>query len=207
MAAPVLVGYWESPFARRVGVTLKLLGMPFEHRALATVRDAEELRRINPVGRVPALILADGEVLIDSAMILDHIDELAGPDLALTPPGGPERRRVNRLVALALGACEKYVAAYYETAKRPPGKLHRPWLDHLEGQAATALAALEDEARSAAPWFMGARLTQADVTLACTVLSMRLDFPHLAPEGRYPRLDAIVARADALPAFRETRPQ
>jgi glutathione S-transferase len=206
MAGLTLIGYWESPFARRVGVTLKLLDIPFEHRALATATHGAELRRVNPVGRVPALILADGEVLIDSAMILDHIDELAGPERALTPPGGAERRRVNYLVALALGACEKYVAAYYETAKRPAEKVHKPWLDHLEGQVDTALKALDAEAAAAAPWFLGERLTQADVTAACTVLSIRLDFAHLAPEGRYPHLDRIVGRADALPAFRETSP-
>lgn len=202
----ILVGYWGSPFARRVGVTMKLLGIPFELRATAPSTHGPALRQVNPVGRVPALILADGEVLIDSAMILDHIDEIAGPDRALTPPRGPERRRCNRLVALALGACEKYVASYYEGSKRPPEKLHQPWRDHLDGQVATALAALEAEAVSAAPWFLGARLTQADVTTACAVLSMRFDMPELVPPGRYPHLDRLVDRAGALPAFKETQP-
>lgn len=201
----ILVGYWGSPFARRVGVAMKLLGMPFELRATAPSTHGPALRRVNPVGRVPALILDDGEVLIDSAMILDYLDEAAG-DRALTPPRGPERRRCNRVVALALGACEKYVATYYEGSKRPPEKLHQPWRDHLDGQVATALAALEAEAAGAAPWFLGARLTQADITTACAVLSMRFDMPVLAPPGRYPHLDALVDRADALAAFRETAP-
>lgn len=202
----ILIGYWESPFARRVGVTLKLLGIPFEHRGWGSATHGAELRRINPVGRVPALILADEEVLIDSAMILDYLDELAGPGRALTPSVGIERRRVNRLVAIALGACEKYVAAYYEHSKRPPEKHHQPWIDHLEGQVATALAELDRAAEGAAPWFLGDRLTQADVTAACTVLSIRHDYPHLAPPGRYKALDRIVAAAEALPAFAETRP-
>jgi len=116
----IQIGYWGSPFARRVGVTMKLLGMPFALRATAPSTHGPALRQMNPVGRVPALVLDDGEVLIDSAMILDHLDELVGPDRALTPPGGPARRRCNRLVALALGACGKYVASYYEASKRPP---------------------------------------------------------------------------------------
>ncbi len=202
----ILVGYWGSPFARRVGVTLKLLGVPFELRTTAPSTHGPALRRVNPVGRVPALILEDGEVLIDSAMILDHLDELAGPARALTPARGAERRRVNRLVALALGACEKYVASYYEVSKRPPEKLHQPWRDHLDGQVATALAALDAEAAGANPWFLGERLTQADVTTACAVLSMRFDMPELAPQGRYPRLERLVDRADALQAFRDTVP-
>lgn len=202
----ILVGYWGSPFARRVGVTMKLLGLPFEHRRTAPSTHGPELRQVNPVGRVPALILEDGEVLIDSAMILDYLDEIAGPERALTPPRGAERRRCNRLVALALGACEKYVASYYEESKRPPEKLHQPWRDHLDGQVATALSALEAEAATAAPWFLGPRLTQADITTACTVLSMRFDMPALALPGRYPMLDRLVDRADAMPAFQETRP-
>lgn len=202
----ILVGYWGSPYARRVGVTMKLLGVPFELRATTPSTHGPALRQVNPVGRVPALILDDGEVLIDSAMILDHLDELAGSDRALTPPRGPERRRCNRLVALALGACEKYVASYYEGSKRPPEKLHQPWRDHLDGQVGTALAALEAEAAAAAPWLFGPHLTQADITTACAVLSMRFDMPALVPAGRYPMLDRLVDRADALPVFQETRP-
>ncbi|MCC6469536.1 MAG: glutathione S-transferase family protein [Alphaproteobacteria bacterium] len=201
----ILVGYWSSPFARRVGVTMKLLDIPFEHRPWASSHGAA-LRAVNPVGRVPALILDDGETLIDSTMILDYVDELAGPERALTSPRGPARRRVNRLVALAVGACEKYVAAYYERSKRPAEKVHQPWLDQLEGQVATALQALDAEAALAAPWLLGERVTQADVTTACAVLSMRYDLAHLVPPGRYPNLDALVDRADALPAFRETVP-
>src|ERR1700744_2463339 len=109
-----LLGYYESPFVRRVGVTLHLYGMPFVHRPLRTMADldATEIRANNPLGRIPALVLDDGGVLIDSPFIIDWLDEQAG-ERALVPREGPERRQVNRLVALAQGAAEKYVAAYY----------------------------------------------------------------------------------------------
>jgi glutathione S-transferase len=200
-----LIGYYESPFVRRVGVTLHLYGLPFTHRPLATVPDAAEICALNPLGRIPALLLDDGEVLIDSIMIIDWLDELVGPERALVRREGPDRRRVNRLVALAQGATEKYVAAYYERHRRPQSHLWQPWLDRLERQAAAGLTALE--AMVEGPFLLGAALSHADIATAVGMLSMRADMPHLAPPGRYPRLDALVRAADALPAFVATRPE
>ena len=81
--AITLIGHYDSPFVRRVGMSLHILGMPFERQLLSVFSNADELRAYNPVGRVPALVLDDGEVLVDSAAILDHLDEVAGPERAL----------------------------------------------------------------------------------------------------------------------------
>ena len=197
-----LLGYYESPFVRRVGVTLHLYGVPFVHSPLATGRDAAAIRAANPLGRIPALVLDDGEVLLDSLFIVDWLDEQAG-ERALVTRDGPGRRRVFRLLALAQGATEKYVAAYYERHRRPETHVWTPWLERLEGQVFAALSALESE--GAGPWLTGAALTHADVALACGVLAMRADMPHLAPVGRFPRLDALVQRAEGLAAFAATR--
>jgi glutathione S-transferase len=115
----ILVGSYLSPFVRRVGVAMNLLDIAFEQRPLRVVDDFDELKTINPVGRVPALILDDGEVLIESAAILDHLDQTVGAERALTPTSGAERRRVMKLVALATGTVEKAVAAVYEGRFRP----------------------------------------------------------------------------------------
>ena len=87
-----LIGHYDSPFVRRVGISLHVLGMPFERELLSVFGDAEEMRAFNPLVRVPALVLDDGECLIDSAAILDHLDEIAGPGRALLPAGGKARR-------------------------------------------------------------------------------------------------------------------
>jgi glutathione S-transferase len=203
-----LIGYNESPFVRRVAVTLRLYGIPFEQRAVAT-SDRATIEPLNPLGRIPALVLDDGagggEALIDSTMILDYLDELAGPEKALTPRGGAERRAVNRLVAVALGTCEKYVAAYYEQTKRPESHLWAPWLDRLEAQVQAGLHYLEDAMRG--PYLLGNRMTQADVTAICAIDSIRFDMAHLAPEGSYPKLETLVASVANVQAFRETRPE
>jgi len=197
-----LLGYYDSPFVRRVGVTLHLYGMPYTHRSLRTVPDADAIRAVNPLGRIPALVLDDGEVLIDSFCIIDWLDEQAG-DRALIPRAGEGRRRVLRLVALAQGATEKYVAAYYERHRRPESHIWQPWLARLEEQVADGLAALEAAVRG--PWLLDDALTHADIATACGVLAMRADMPHLAPEGLYPRLDGLVRAAEGLAAFAATR--
>ena len=87
-----LIGRYDSPYVRRVGVTLHVLEQSFEHLPLSPFSQALEFRKHAAIGRMPVLILANGETLIESAAILDHLDEIAGPSGALIPIRGPERR-------------------------------------------------------------------------------------------------------------------
>src|SRR5271154_5107975 len=103
----ILVGRNYSPYVRRVAVTLHVFGIPFTQKACSTLHDQTEVRATNPVGRVPALVLDDGEILIESAAILDHLDELVGPERALLPARGKERRSALFAIALIIGAVEK----------------------------------------------------------------------------------------------------
>lgn len=199
-----LVGGYDSPFVRRVAVTMNLYGMPFDHAPLETVADAPAVEAVNPLGRIPALVLDDGEALVDSSAIIDFLDERAGEAKSLTPHGGDMRRRINAVVAIALGTADKYVAAFYETHKRPESHVWRPWLDRLEQQVRQGLDALE--ARFVGPWMMGGDMTQADVTTVVVIDTIRFDMAHLAPVGIRPRLDDLVRRAMTLKAFAATAP-
>ena len=76
----VLIGVFESPFVRRVAITLRLLGLPFEHRALCAVRNFDALCEVNPVGKAPTLITGEGDMLIDSTLIIDYAESLASPE-------------------------------------------------------------------------------------------------------------------------------
>ena len=88
----ILVGQYDSPFVRRIAVALHIYGIAFTRNTLSVFGDAEAMRRINPLGRIPSLILDDGEVLIDSWAIHDYLDEIVGPARSLTPASGPMRR-------------------------------------------------------------------------------------------------------------------
>jgi glutathione S-transferase len=94
-----LIGRYDSAYVRRVGVSLHLLAIPLELQPLSPFSQGDELRTIAPVGRMPALVLDDGEVLIESAAILDWLDEMSRPDWALLPSRGDARRRHLRILA------------------------------------------------------------------------------------------------------------
>ena len=81
----ILIGMFDSPFVRRVAVSMNVLGVAFEHRNWSVGKDFELIRQFNPLGRVPTLVQPDGEALIESSAILDFLDECAGPERALMP--------------------------------------------------------------------------------------------------------------------------
>ena len=79
----ILIGQYNSPFVRRVAIAMRLYGIAFEHRPWSTFGDADKIAPYNPLRRVPTLVLDDGEALIESAMILDYLDDRVGPDKAM----------------------------------------------------------------------------------------------------------------------------
>src|SRR5205807_9142459 len=104
-----LIGQYDSPFVRRVAIALRLYGLAFEHRPWSTFGDADKIARYNPLRRVPALVLDDGEALIESTAILDFLDELVGPDHAMIVARGPVRRHHLKICALGSGLADKAV--------------------------------------------------------------------------------------------------
>ena len=200
-----LIGRDLSPFTRRVGVSLKLLGIPFEWLPLAVVADRERIQQINPLTRVPALVVQEDEpALVESSQILAYIDSLVGPEWALTPASGAAQRQVLRLVGIGTGVMEKGVSSFYERTRRPKEFLYQGWLEQCDRQATDALAVLENAAGKAAPWLAGERLTQADVTAVIAFDFIDYAAPYLAVSERYPALAQLRDRAYALPAFAET---
>ena len=103
------------------------------------------MRTLNPVGRIPSLVLDDGEVLIDSAAILDWLDQTVGPERALIPPTGVGRRHALKLIALATGAIDKIGAATYERLIRPAALRWPDWISRCLTQGTGAIASLAAE--------------------------------------------------------------
>ncbi|MCC2656270.1 MAG: glutathione S-transferase [Panacagrimonas sp.] len=198
----ILIGMFDSPYVRRVAVSLRLLDVGFEHRNWSVGKDFDRIREFNPLGRVPTLVLDDGEVLAESSAILDWLDEYAGPERALLPRGGADRRRSLQVMAIATGAADKGVAQLYEGAFRPPEKRHEPWVARCRTQMEAGLAALDRIcAESGSEWLLGDRIGQVDITLAA-VSTFLHESLQLDP-ARCPALAQRTARAEGLPAFRE----
>jgi len=196
----ILVGQYDSPYARRVAISLMALGIAYEHDTRSVFGDFDSMRKTNPLGRIPSLILDDGEVLIDSAAILDWIDETVGPDRALLPRSGPARREALRRIALANGAVDKLGGGVnYERLIRPKQYRWPEWIARCTTQGQGALAALD-----ALDWPARDALDQAQITTGCVLSYLRVTAPDLMPRGRFPVLDALAERLEARPEFRAT---
>lgn len=197
----ILVGQYDSPFVRRTAISLRVLGFAYRHDTRSVFGDFDSMRKTNPLGRVPSLILDDETVLIDSAAILDWLDQRVGPARALVPPAGEARRRALQRIALATGVVDKFGAAAYERIIRPAQFRWPEWIErcHTQGQGALAALAAEE-------WPAEAPLDQAAISTACAIRYVRLADPEQMPPGRYPALDVLSDRCEARPEFKATCP-
>lgn len=200
-----LIGMLDSPYVRRVAISLRLLGLPFEHRSVSVFSTFAQFQQINPVVKAPSLVCDNGEVLMDSTLILDLAETLAatrpGPTRSLMPREPAPRQHVLRVVGLALAACEKAVQVVYEHELRPPDKRHRPWLERVQGQLAAAFALLEAELLSHPLDASAEGIDQAGVSTAVAWQFTQMLLPGQVPVAAHPAIDDFAARAEALPAF------
>ena len=200
----LLIGMLDSPYVRRVAVSLKLMGLPFEHRAVSVFRHMDEFRKVNPVVKAPTLVAGDGTMLMDSTLILDYVESTLPEPRRLMPSQPAARLAALHVLGLALAATDKGVSIVYERERRPPEKVHAPWLDRVVEQANTACAELERIAANANPWIAGARIGATDVMIACGWRFNQSMNGKDIPAARYPALAALAARAEALPEFSST---
>jgi glutathione S-transferase len=203
----LLIGMFDSPFVRPVAVSLKLLGIPFEHANWSVGKDYERIREFNPLVRVPTLVLDDGTALMECAAILDHLDDGVGPSRALLPDSGRERRDALQIAAIAMGAAEKGREQVYERVFRPADKRHEPWLARCRAQMHGGLAELDARcaSRGAGRWLVDEKITRADVMLGCAFTFLTESVGLTETEAPYAALRALVARCEALPEFAATR--
>jgi glutathione S-transferase len=189
-----------SPFGRKVKLALGILGLEKDVTIdKADPTDANDtIRKQNPLGKIPALIIEDGTVLYDSPVILDYLDQRAGGG-KIIPRDPAARIAALTLQALCDGILDAGILLVYEGRWRPAEKHEPKWIDHQRGKVQRALAVLE-----AAP----PKLDVPDVgaiTLACA-----LGYGDLRFEGKWraghPRLVAWLDDfAAKVPAFEATR--
>lgn len=197
-----LIGMLDSPYVRRVAVSLQLLGLPFEHRPLSVFRHFDAFRAINPVVKAPSLVCDDGTVLMDSTLILDYAECLAASGRSLMPRAPGERMQALYVIGLALAACEKSVQLVYEKELRPADKRHMPWVDRVAGQLTAAFEALEAAVHARPPVVSSAEIDQAGISTAVAWYFARAMVPENVDVAAFPALNRLSERAEQLPAFR-----
>lgn len=198
----ILIGQFDSPFVRRVGVAMTLYEIPFEHRPWSTFGDGEKIRPYNPLMRVPTLVLDNGEALIESHAILDYLDGGVPAVKRMFPVADPNRYQALKVAALATGMADKLVSLLYE--KRLHAEASEVWIERCRTQISGVLSALEkDRAGRASVYWFGERIGHADVAAACALRFLGEAHAGLIDMAGFPALAAHAERLEATPAFRK----
>ena len=194
-----LFGYMDSPFVRRVAVTARFLEIPYEHRELSIFRDFDTFQSINPLVKVPTLICDDGQVLVDSTLIIDYLESIAGK--SLLPSVESDRIGALSVIGTSMVVMEKVAQLIYETKHRPEERQHQPWILRLEQQLAGALGLLAARVGDGSNWLFGESINQADITAAIAWRFVQHAMPDRASADDYPGLVAFSLHAESLPQF------
>jgi glutathione S-transferase len=194
-----LIGVYLSPYVRRVAAALISRGLPYEHQPVNGYKEYEAASRYNPVGKVPSLVLDDGEILIDSSAIIDYLNELV-PSAPLIPAGSSARRATLKLAAIGYGVAEQAISLYGRGRTAPETDTKR-WRAQIHG----GLRALDEAAREGGP-LQAKPLDAAAITAVVAVELLALLHPYIELLPAFPALAALAAeQRDAAP-FAQTRP-
>lgn len=200
-----LIGMLDSPFVRRTAISFEYLGIPFEHEALSVFSTFAQFKGINPVVKAPTLVCDDGEVLMESSLILQFVERAYGKTGALWSRDSLQLQHEIRAVGLALAACEKAAQYLYERNLRPADLQYAAWLARVEGQLLAACAGLEAQFQQH-PELANAAISQAIIASAVAWQFVQSLLADLVPAGKHPQLNALSARMEQTPEFRKYPP-
>jgi len=199
----VLIGQYDSPFVRRVGIAMQLYGIEYEHRPWSVMRDAELIARFNPLRRVPTLVCPGGEVLVESSLILDALDALVDDDTVMLPRRGAVRVRGLQICGLAMGFADKVVSMVYEGLFSDGNPPRSRWVARCAAQLGDTASRL-DATRASAPgdWVLGDRISHADIALAVAWRIAEDGVPDVCERFDAPALLEHSRRCEAMDVFR-----
>ena len=199
-----LVGSLTSPFVRKVRVVLAEKKIDCSFEIESPYAPGNPLTRLNPLGKIPVLILDDGTPVYDSRVIVDYLDSTT-PNNRLIPASGRERLLVKRWEALADGICDAAATIFLEN-KRPDGEKSPDWMVRQRQKIDAGVAAMSTDLGES-EWCSGARLSLADLATGCALGYLSFRLAELDWAGKYPNLDKLNRMLLERSSFAETIPQ
>ena len=192
-----------SPFVRKVMLVAHELNLLDQIERLPSaahpINRSDELIASNPLGQVPILLLDDGEVLCDSRVICEYLNDRAKG--SLLPRDGPARWRVLTQTSLADGLLDAAVLARYEEALRPEAQRWQPWLDGQLGKVNSALDWLERHHES-----LPGRIDMATLSFVAAIGYLDFRFARLEWRRNRPHTAAWFAEISERPSVQTTIP-
>ena len=203
-----LIGSHTSPFARKVRIVLAEKKIDYEFVIDSPWTEDSKVPDINPLGKIPVLVLDDQTPLFDSRVIVEYLDTLS-PVGKLIPPSGRDRVEVKTWEALADGLCDAAILARLEQTwpGRAAGERSQAWIDRQMRKVDEALVAMSRGLRDK-PWCAGGvHPTLADIAVGCALGYLDFRFPALDWRARHENLAQLLdARLMLRPSFADTVP-
>jgi glutathione S-transferase len=198
-----LVTSLTSPYGRKARVVLLEKKIPFQLQVENPWLPDTPVPTLNPLGKVPVLVLEDGVSVFDSRVIVEYLDHVS-PVAHLIPSEPKSRMVVRGVEALADGVTDAAVAVFLEK-KRPADKQSADWLTLQEKTLFRGLEALS-EALGEKSWYLGNSMTLADVACGCMLGYLNLRFPEIDWRNAHPNLAKLYDKLMTRASFKETVP-
>ena len=195
-----LIGMMDSPYVRRVAISLELYGVEFESHPLSVFSSFDAFSRINPAVKAPTLLLDNGIRLMDSSLILAYIEGQASPARKLLPVDPLAQASDLQTLGFILAAGEKAVQNVYEHNLRPAEKQHNPWIERITIQLLAACrewnTLLENRPAAAVP-------DQVAVTSTVIWTFIQSMIPHVVHAGDFNHIQSAAELYEAHSAFKK----
>ena len=193
-----------SPFARKVRIAAIETGLidkiEFVSATVAPGQPNEEYSKITPLKKLPVLILDNGDVILDSYVIVEYLDELAGGG-KLIPASGPDRWKVKSDHSLLQGMLDSMLLCRYEGMVRPEPLRWKAWSDDHWNRAWAGMARFENEAK-----VLSGPFNIAQIGLVCVLGYADFRFADCGWRKAYPKLDAFHQRMLERPSVKVSVP-
>lgn len=200
-----LIGSLGSPYVRKARITLAEKKIDYKLVLEDVWSKDTTIHASNPLGKVPCLVMEDGEAVFDSRVICEYVDTLS-PVGKLIPPAGRDRIAVHCWEALADGMLDAAVAIRLESVQRTPEQRSDAWIARQQRKIDEGLAAMA-KGLGANAWCVGNHYTLADIAVGCALGYLDFRSPELDWRERHPDLARHFAKLSQRPAFVETMPQ
>ncbi|GHU17693.1 glutathione S-transferase [Betaproteobacteria bacterium] len=198
-----LIGSLTSPYVRKVRIVLMEKKIECGFEIDSPWAQGSNVANINPLGKIPVLVLDDDTVIFDSRVISEYLDNIA-PNNRLIPTPNRERTEVKRWEALADGVCDAAGLIFLER-KRPEAQQSADWIARQQDKILRGVEYMADQLGES-PWCVGTHFSLADISIGCALGYLAFRFPEI-DWREYPNLARLNDKLMQRPAFAETVPQ
>ncbi|MBS1186949.1 MAG: glutathione S-transferase [Burkholderiaceae bacterium] len=199
-----LFGTYTSPYVRKVRVVLAEKKLDYKFVLENLGAPDSTIQEVNPLGKVPCLVMDDGDALFDSSVIVEYLDTLS-PVGKLIPASGRERAGVRCWEALADGVMDAAVLVRLEQTKRPAEQQSSEWIERQMVKVEAGLKAMS-EWLGDKPFCNGNQYSLADTAVGCALGWLAFRFPQIGWREDYPNLAKLFDKLAERPSFKDTAP-